>query len=153
MHKGVHMEQIERAQTDLCYFLIDMMPAEWDRICFYAECGRNSTAVWFAAQEKTTGAVVTRESFWRRYHSYPVDERTASIGLLDRIEALRQAYLDRFGASKTWCTYSLSISGDGKLKADLGYDPPQGKLAERNRAVYKQFFGMDYQPLEGKYPG
>ena len=36
------MRKIENAQKELCEFLIDMMPVEWSKICYYSKCSTGS---------------------------------------------------------------------------------------------------------------
>lgn len=57
MEQMTGMEDIGHRQKQLCEFLIRMMPVDWCRIYFYAQVIDGSISVWFAGEEKLTGAV------------------------------------------------------------------------------------------------
>ena len=57
MEQIPNMNDIENAQVELCRFLINMIPVEWSRICFYAVCEDKKLTFWFANSEKETGAI------------------------------------------------------------------------------------------------
>lgn len=146
------MYKIEIAQKELCEFLIDMMPVEWSKICYYSKCTTGSRSSWIALIEKKTGIICTQESFWKRYSTYPYEEMVAYVKLNKLTRNLFNAYLEKFGEEKIWCTYSLTIEDDYSFHVDLGYEMPEGNLVEQHDEVYRNFFNKEYMYLEGKYP-
>ena len=147
-----NMEKIELAQKELCEYLISMMPVEWKRICYYSKCTQGSISTWIALIEDKTSAICTQESFWKRYDSYPYTKMKAYIKLGDLTENLYNAYLEKFGEEKIWCTYALSIESDYTFHVDLGYEMPEGDIVQQHDAVFEKFFNTKYEYLEGKYP-
>ena len=152
MEQITNMNDIENAQVELCRFLINMIPVEWSRICFYAECENKKLTFWFANSEKETGAIITIASFWKRYESYPIARNVADNDLFYLTYSLYKAYLKRFGAEKIWKTYCLTINDDYTFNCDIGYEVPISNPAEKNNAIFNKFFGTDYKYIEGKYP-
>ena len=146
------MRKIENAQKELCEFLISIMPVEWKKICFYSKCTSGSRTTWIALVEKETGAICTQESFWDRYNEYPCKKMDVYIKLGKLIKNLYNAYIEKFGEEKIWCTYSLTIEDDYSFHVDLGYEMPEGNLVEQHDKVFRDFFNEEYQYLEGKYP-
>ncbi len=148
------MDRIESAQTELCDFLIGMMPVDWLRICFYGEVtdGGDTVSVWMALVEKQTNIICTQEAFWRRYDEYPYEETEATDRLCDLTGLLWKAYAKKFGKRKTWCSYYLSISEDHTFHADLGYELPKGDLIQKHDAVFRSFFNCRYVDYIYKYP-
>ncbi len=146
------MHKIENAQKELCEYLISIMPVEWKKICFYSKCTSGSRTTWIALVEKETGAICTQESFWDRYNEYPCKEMDVYIKLGKLIKNLYNAYIEKFGEEKIWCTYSLTIEDDYSFHVDLGYEMPKGNLVEQHDEVYRNFFNKEYMYLEGKYP-
>ncbi|MBR3901611.1 MAG: DUF600 family protein [Ruminococcus sp.] len=146
------MHKIENAQKELCEFLIEMMPVEWSKICYYSKCTTGSRSSWIALIEKQTGIICPQESFWKRYSSYPYEEMVAYVKLNKLTRNLFNAYLEKFGEEKIWCTYSLTIEDDYSFHVDLGYEMPEGNLVEQHDEVYRNFFNKEYMNLEGKYP-
>lgn len=146
------MYKIENAQKELCEFLIDIMPVEWKKICFYSKCTSGSRTTWIALVEKKTGAICTQESFWDRYNEYPCKKMDVYIKLGKLIKNLYNAYLEKFGEEKIWCTYSLTIEDDYSFHVDLGYEMPEGNLVEQHDEVYRNFFNKEYVYLKEKYP-
>lgn len=146
------MHKIENAQKELCEFLIEMMPIEWSKICYYSKCTTGSRSSWIALIEKQTGIICPQESFWKRYSSYPYEEMVAYVKLNKLTRNLFNAYLEKFGEEKIWCTYSLTIEDDYSFHVDLGYEMPEGNLVEQHDEVYRNFFNKEYMYLEGKYP-
>lgn len=146
------MQKIENTQTELCEFLISMMPIEWSRICFYSKCTTGSRTTWIALVEKKTGAICTQESFWDRYNTYPYQKMKAYVMLGKLIKNLFNAYLEKFGEDKIWCTYFLTIEDDYTFHVDLGYEMPEGDMVEQHDDVFRKFFNTEYKYLEGKYP-
>ncbi len=146
------MHKIENAQKELCEYLISIMPVEWKKICFYSKCTSGSRTTWIALVEKETGAICTQESFWKRYSSYPYEEMAAYVKLNKLTRNLFNAYLEKYGEEKIWCTYSLTIEDDYSFHVDLGYEMPEGNLVEQHDEVYRNFFNKEYMYLEGKYP-
>lgn len=146
------MEKIENAQKELCEYLISMMPVEWSKICYYSKCTTGSRSSWIALIEKKTGIICTQESFWKRYSTYPYEEMVAYVKLNKLTRNLFNAYLEKFGEEKIWCTYSLTIEDDYSFHVDLGYEMPEGNLVEQHDTVFRKFFNTDYKYLEGKYP-
>ncbi len=146
------MHKIENAQKELCEFLIEMMPVEWSKICYYSKCTTGSRSSWIALIEKQTGIICTQESFWKRYSAYPYEEMVAYVKLNKLTQNLFNAYLEKFGEEKIWCTYSLTIEDDYSFHVDLGYEMPEGNLVEQHDKVFRDFFNEEYQYLEGKYP-
>ena len=146
------MRKIENAQKELCEYLISIMPVEWKKICFYSKCTSGSRTTWIALVEKETGAICTQESFWDRYNEYPCKKMDVYIKLGKLIKNLYNAYIEKFGEEKIWCTYSLTIEDDYSFHVDLGYEMPEGNLVEQHDEVYRNFFNKEYMYLEGKYP-
>lgn len=146
------MRKIENAQKELCEFLIDMMPVEWSKICYYSKCSTGSRSSWIALIEKKTGIICTQESFWKRYSTYPYEEMVAYVKLNKLTQNLFNAYLEKFGEEKIWCTYSLTIEDDYSFHVDLGYEMPEGNLVEQHDEVYRNFFNKEYVYLAEKYP-
>lgn len=68
------------------------------------------------------------------------------------IKNLYNAYLEKFGEEKIWCTYSLTIEDDYSFHVDLGYEMPEGNLVEQHDEVYRNFFNKEYVYLKEKYP-
>ena len=97
------MRKIENAQKELCEFLIDMMPVEWSKICYYSKCTTGSRSSWIALIEKKTDIICTQESFWKRYSTYPYEEMVAYVKLNKLTQNLFNAYLEKFGEEKIWC--------------------------------------------------
>ena len=147
-----NMEKIELAQKELCQYLISMIPVEWNKICYYSKCTTGSRTSWIALIEKKTGRVCTQEAFWKRYNSYPYDEMRSYVTLNKLTRNLFNAYLERFGDDKVWCTYYLTINEDYTFHVDLGYEMPTGDIVKQHDAVVRKFFNTDYEYLEGKYP-
>ena len=147
-----NMEKIELAQKELCQYLISMIPVEWNKICYYSKCTTGSRTSWIALIEKKTGMVCTQEAFWKRYNSYPYDEMRSYVTLNKLTRNLFNAYLERFGDDKVWCTYCLTINEDYTFHVDLGYEMPTGDIVKQHDAVVRKFFNADYEYLEGKYP-
>mgnify|MGYP002622962072 CR=1 FL=1 len=147
-----NMEKIEFAQKELCEYLISMMPAPWSKICYYSKCTTGSRTSWIALIEKKTGMICTQEAFWKRYASYPYVRAKAGIMLNELTRNLFNAYLEKFGEDKIWCTYYLTINEDYTFHVDLGYEMPIGDIVEQHDAVVRKFFNTDYEYLEGKYP-
>lgn len=152
MEQLEYMEKIGNSQKELCEYLISMMPVEWSKICYYSKCSTGSRSSWIALVEKKTGLICTQESFWKRYNSYPYDDMKAYVMLNKLTRNLYNAYLERFGEDKMWCTYYLTINTDYSLNVDLGYEMPTGDIIEQHDAVVRKFFNTDYKYLEGKYP-
>lgn len=146
------MYKIENAQKELCEFLIDMMPVEWSKICYYSKCTIGSRSSWIALIEKKTGIICTQESFWKRYSTYPYEEMESYVKLNKLTRNLFNAYLEKFGEEKIWCTYSLTIEDDYSFHVDLGYEMPEGNLVEQHDEVYRNFFNKEYVYLKEKYP-
>jgi hypothetical protein len=146
------MHKIENAQKELCEYLISIMPVEWKKNCFYSKCTSGSRTTWIALVEKETGAICTQESFWDRYNEYPCKKMDVYIKLGKLIKNLYNAYIEKFGEEKIWCTYSLTIEDDYSFHVDLGYEMPEGNLVEQHDEVYRNFFNKEYMYLEGKYP-
>ena len=146
------MRKIENAQKELCEFLIEMMPVEWSKICFYSKCSAGSRSSWIALIEKKTGIICTQESFWKRYSTYPYEEMVAYVKLNKLTQNLFNAYLEKYGEEKIWCTYSLTIEDDYSFHVDLGYEMPEGNLVEQHDEVYRNFFNKEYVYLAEKYP-
>lgn len=146
------MHKIEIAQKELCEFLIDMMPVEWSKICYYSKCTTGSRSSWIALIEKKTGIICTQESFWKRYPTYPYEEMVAYVKLNKLTRNLFNTYLEKFGEEKIWCTYSLTIEDDYSFHVDLGYEMPEGNLVEQHHEVYRNFFNKEYVYLAEKYP-
>ena len=146
------MHKIENAQKELCEFLIEMMPVEWSKICFYSKCSAGSRSSWIALIEKKTGIICTQESFWKRYSTYPYEEMVAYVKLNKLTQNLFNAYLEKYGEEKIWCTYSLTIEDDYSFHVDLGYEMPEGNLVEQHDEVYRNFFNKEYVYLAEKYP-
>jgi hypothetical protein len=147
-----NMEKIEAAQTELCQFLVSMMPVPWEKIYFYDESEINHNMYWFAVAEKETGVICRRETFWKRYDSLPYKEMDTISKLGDLMKNLYNAYLERFGADHIWCMYYLTIDNDLSFHVDLGYEMPEGNRLDRRNAVYQRFFGGWEKDVEGKYP-
>lgn len=152
MNKIKNMNAIENAQIELCQYLISMMPVEWSKICFYSECTTGSCSVWISLVEEKTGQICTQESFWDRYNSYPYKKMETYIKQSELIKKLFNAYLEKFGEDKIWCTYFLTIESDYTFHVDLGYEVPEGDIVEQHDAVFERFFNTKYKYLEGKYP-
>ena len=129
------MRKIENAQKELCEFLISIMPVEWKKICFYSKCTSGSRTTWIALVEKETGAICTEESFWDRYNEYPCKETDVVIKLCKLMKNLYNAYLEKFGDEKIWCTYYLTINENYTFNVDFGYEMPTGNLIEQHDAV------------------
>ena len=146
------MNEIENAQRELCEFLISMMPVEWSKICYYAECTKQSNSPWISLIEKKTGAICTQESFWKRYSSYPYEKMAAYNVLFRLTRNLFKAYLEKFGEEKIWRTCFLTIEEDYSFHIDFGYQLPPGDLVEQHNAVCEKFFNTNYEYLQGKYP-
>jgi hypothetical protein len=146
------MYKIENAQKELCEFLIDMMPVEWSKICYYSKCTIGSRSSWISLIEKKTGIICTQESFWKRYSTYPYEEMESYVTLNKLTRNLFNAYLEKFGEEKIWCTYSLTIEDDYSFHVDLGYEMPEGNLVEQHDEVYRNFFNKEYVYLKEKYP-
>ena len=146
------MHKIENAQKELCEFLIEMMPVEWSKICYYSKCTTGSRSSWIALIEKQTGIICTQESFWKRYSAYPYEEMVTYVKLNKLTRNLFNAYLEKYGEEKIWFTYSLTIEDDYSFHVDLGYEMPEGNLVEQHDEVYRNFFNKEYMYLEGKYP-
>lgn len=146
------MYKIESAQKGLCEYLISMMPVEWKKICYYSKCTIGSRSTWISFIEDKTGKICTQESFWRRYDSYPYARAKAGIMLNELTRNLYNAYLEKFGEDKIWCTYYLTIESDYTFHVDLGYEMPEGDIVEQHDAVFEKFFNTKYEYLEGKYP-
>lgn len=146
------MRKIENAQKELCEFLINIMPVEWSKICYYSKCSTGSRSSWIALIEKKTGIICTQESFWKRYSAYPYEEMAAYVKLNKLTRNLFNAYLEKYGEEKIWYTYSLTIEDDYSFHVDLGYEMPEGNLVEQHDKVFRDFFNEEYQYLEGKYP-
>ena len=146
------MYKIEIAQKEFCEFLIDMMPVEWSKICYYSKCTTGSRSSWIALIEKKTGIICTQESFWKRYSTYPYEEMVAYVKLNKLTRNLFNAYLEKFGEEKIWCTYSLTIEDDYSFHVDIGYEMPEGNLVEQHHEVYRNFFNKEYVYLAEKYP-
>lgn len=68
------------------------------------------------------------------------------------IKNLYNAYIEKFGEEKIWCTYSLTIEDDYSFHVDLGYEMPEGNLVEQHDEVYRNFFNKEYVYLAEKYP-
>ena len=146
------MYKIENAQKELCEFLIDMMPVEWSKICYYSKCTIGSRSSWISLIEKKTGIICTQESFWKRYSTYPYEEMESYVTLNKLTRNLFNAYLEKFGEEKIWYTYSLTIEDDYSFHVDLGYEMPEGNLVEQHDEVYRNFFNKEYMYLKEKYP-
>ncbi len=146
------MNLIENLQKELCEYLISMMPVKWEKICFYSKCTSGSRTTWIALLEKETGAICTQESFWDRYNEYPCKKIDSYIRLGKLIEKLYNAYVEKFGEDKVWCTYFLTIDDDYTFHVDLGYEMLKGNIVEQHDAVVEKFFNTKYKYLEGKYP-
>lgn len=86
------------------------------------------------------------------YASYPYVRAKAGIMLNELTRNLFNAYLEKFGEDKVWCTYYLTINEDYTFHVDLGYEMPTGDIVEQHDAVVRKFFNTDYEYLEGKYP-
>lgn len=98
------------------------------------------------------GIICTQESFWKRYSTYPYEEMAAYVKLNKLTRNLFNAYLEKFGEEKIWCTYSLTIEDDYSFHVDLGYEMPEGNLVEQHHEVYRNFFNKEYVYLAEKYP-
>ncbi len=148
-----NIEKIEAAQTELCQFLVSMMPVPWDKICFYADAAPDTFSEWFAFIEKGTGVICTQELFWKRFESYAVEKTDAVCKLLDLTELLYNAYVERFGQEKAWRTMYYTLQSDGAVHIDLEYELPSGDMVERRNAVYRRFFNCERKKSpKGKYP-
>lgn len=104
------------------------------------------------SHREKTGIICTQESFWKRYSTYPYEEMVAYVKLNKLTRNLFNAYLEKFGEEKIWCTYSLTIEDDYSFHVDLGYEMPEGNLVEQHDEVYRNFFNKEYVYLAEKYP-
>ena len=146
------MNLIENLQKELCEYLISMMPVKWEKICFYSECNSGRCSAWFAFIEKKTGIICTQDFFWDRYNSYPISKMEAYLKLTDFVIALHNAYKDKFGPEKVWHTLSYTVTNDCKFHIDLGYEDKDVSVMRTHEEVFKNFFGVPYEYIEGKYP-
>ncbi|MGN0632868.1 MAG: immunity protein YezG family protein [Oscillospiraceae bacterium] len=146
------MEEIEKIQSEIGYFLTEIIPVPWEKICFYAECQKVCTSTWFAFIEKETGVICTQEFFWKRYNKYPIRERQVNITLPDLAGDLYNAYIEKFGDAKKWCTMFYTVESDGSFKINFEYEMPKGNFVQIHHAVFERFFGVPYEYIEGKYP-
>ena len=146
------MNLIENLQKELCEYLISMMPVKWEKICFYSECNSGRCSAWFAFIEKKTGIICTQDFFWDRYNSYPISKMEAYLKLTDFAIALYNAYKDKFGLEKAWHTLSYTVTNDCKFHIDLGYEDKDVSVMRTHEEVFKNFFGVPYEYIEGKYP-
>lgn len=148
------MGRIESAQTELCQFLMSMIPVEWTKICFYGDvtnAGR-STSAWISLVEKKTGLICTQGAFWRRYEKYSYKTAYAMDKLCDLVDALWNAYVERFGVEKTWCAYYLTINEDYTFHVDLGYELLGDDKTSRTDAVFEKFYYRKYTDCWYEYP-
>lgn len=148
------MGRIESAQTELCQFLMSMIPVEWTKICFYGDVtnGGRSTSAWISLVEKKTGLICTQGAFWRRYEKYPYKTAYAMDKLCDLVDALWDAYVERFGVEKTWCAYYLTINEDYTFHVDLGYELLGDDKSSRTDAVFEKFYNRKYTDCWYEYP-
>ena len=152
MEQLENMEKIEAAQSELCQFLVSLMPVKWSKIYFYSESSVDHHMFWFALKEKETGVICRQEIFWKRYDSVPYKEMDTIRKLGDYMRDLFDAYLEKYGEDKVWCLYYLTINDDYTFHVDLEYEMPEGNRVERRTAVYERFFGGWEKDVEGKYP-
>ena len=146
------MEAINLLQKELGQFLVQIMPVEWSKICFYSECNSGRCSAWFAFIEKKTGIICTQDFFWDRYNSYPISKMEVYLKLTDFVIALHNAYKDKFGLEKAWHTLSYTVTDDYKFHIDFGYQDKDVSVMRTREEVFKNFFGVPYEYIEGKYP-
>ena len=152
MEQLENMEEIEALQTELGQFLVSIIPVPWKKICFYVRCAQGYSETWFAFIEKETDVICVQDFFWDRYQC-DLPKRMIvfkKFGTLSK--SLYQAYLGRFGAEKMWQSVYYTVEADGTVHIDFGYEQLPGTSIEQYNAVYRKFFGTEYQYYRTKYP-
>jgi len=152
MEQLENMEEIEALQTELGQFLVSMMPVPWEKICFYAKCESGTRTIWYAFEEKDTGAICTREFFWRRYEQYPTDKWDTTDKLMALTKALYLAYLASFGNYKIWSEMYYTLNVDRSINIEFEYGLSDGNIVQLHDTMHERFFGVPYKCLKGKYP-
>ena len=146
------MKEIESIQTEVGQFLISMIPVPWEKICLYAECENGCASIWFGFKEEKTNVICTQEFFWERYQEYPIKERDVNLNLPDLVENLHNAYIEKFGETKKWCTMYYTVGSDYSVKINFGYEMPTGNYVQIHHKVFEHFFETPYKYHEEKYP-
>lgn len=148
-------KEIENIQSNLGLFLIELIPVEWKRICFYAECEDGHNNFWYCFQENNTSLIITSDFFYNRYKNYSYTKSKTNETLANLTFELYEAYKKEFGKNKIWTTMTYVIESNRKIEIDFGYDLPdnslKGILSKRKKIVNK-YFDKDYIYTKEKYP-
>ena len=146
------MDKLESLQKELGQFLIEMIPVEWKKICFYSECSTGRCSAWFAFVERKTDVICTQDFFGKRYDSYPIKKTDVYLKLTDFSLALNKAYIEKYGADKAWHSLSYTITDDYKYHIDFSYEEKDVSVIKTHTAVYESFFNTPYKFINTKYP-
>ena len=146
------MEEIKTRRNELCRFLINMMPVPWEKICLFAECDSGSATYWFCFLEKETGIVITYESFFIRYDSYPFTKRDINHKLFLLLDDLFQTYVKEYGEDKVWHTIEFIINDDSTFRTYLSCQHMNEGILRFRNAFLKKHLNTEYKYIRGKYP-